>query len=227
MRTERSVDSNFSKRKARQFSSFLRALKDAQEYAQDLQCSSWEFAISLADIGATDVQIHDLRWMIRKGWIHHNGETALQPDCRLTVRPEERSKIDLGSCFIIGQGGIDALRDGSDAGASLQADSRIAHVPTAIKPSWDGERHELSFVGQIVKRFRWPASNQETILMAFEEEAWPSRIDDPLPPVNDVDPKRRLSDSIKCLNRNQRADLVRFRGDGTGQGIFWDARADR
>jgi hypothetical protein len=227
MRTERSVDPYFSRKKARQFSSFLRALKDAQEYAQDLQCSRWEFAISLAELGATDVQIHDLRWMIRKGWIHHNGEATLEPDCRTNVRPDERSKIHPGSCFIIGQSGIDALTNCSDADGSIGADSRVADLPTVIKPCWDAERHELSFVGQIVKRFRWPASNQETILMAFEEEAWPSRIDDPLPPVNDVDPKRRLSDSIKCLNRNQRADLVRFRGDGTGQGIFWDARPNR
>lgn len=227
MRSERSVDSDFSRNKARQFASFLRLLKDAQEYAQDLECSGWDFAIKLADIGAMDLQINDLRWMMRKGWIHHSRESTFEPDCRSSVRPDERSKIHLDSSFIIGQSGIDALRDCSDAIGNIGADGRIAELPAAIKPSWDAERHELSFVGQIVKRFRWPASNQETILMAFEEEAWPSRIDDPLPPVNDVDPKRRLSDSIKCLNRNQRADLVRFRGDGTGQGIFWDAQTDR
>jgi hypothetical protein len=35
----------------------------------------------------------------------------------------------------------------------------------------------------VVKEFKLPAPNQETILTAFQEEGWPPRIDDPLPPV--------------------------------------------
>ncbi|MEO1524438.1 MAG: hypothetical protein AAFX06_03340 [Planctomycetota bacterium] len=54
-------------------------------------------------------------------------------------------------------------------------------------------------------------------------EDGPARIDDPLPVDANIEPKRRLSDSIKCLNRNQAARLIRFRGDGTGEGILWDA----
>lgn len=219
-------DLSFSMKKAHQFSRFLRALKDAHEYALDLNCSIWEFAISPTEVGATDVQINDLRWMIRKGWIHHDGESAMVQDSRL---PSQRSEpgIHPDSCFVIGKRGIDALAHVSTGGPGVIAESQQPVMLTTNKPSWDAERHELRFVGQIVKRFRWPAANQETILMAFEEESWPSHIDDPLPQVSDVDPKRRLSDSIKCLNRNQRNDLVRFRGDGTGQGIFWDVRQVR
>ena len=60
------------------------------------------------------------------------------------------------------------------------------------------------------------------ILAAFEEEGWPSRIDDPLPPQPEQDSKRRLSDTIKCLNRKQASPLIHFRGDGTGEGVVWD-----
>lgn len=222
---ERLVDGPFSNKKARQFEQFLRALQEAHEYAQDLNCSIWEFAIRPADVGVADVHINDLRWMIRKGWIHHEGDSVAAQDSHSPAQPGELS-IHPDSCFVIGKSGIDALTHVSDGSQGIGADPQVVS-PAIIKPSWDAERHELSFVGQIVKRFRWPAANQETILMAFEEESWPSRIDDPLPQVNDVDPKRRLSDSIKCLNRNQRNDLVRFRGDGTGQGIFWDARRIR
>jgi len=63
---------------------------------------------------------------------------------------------------------------------------------------------------------------QEVILMAFEEEHWPPRIDDPLPVHPDLIPKRRLHDTIKSLNRNQKTCLIRFRGDGTGEGIRWE-----
>ena len=39
------------------------------------------------------------------------------------------------------------------------------------------------------------------------------------------DPKRRLSDTIKCLNRKQANSLIHFRGDGTGEGIVWEFAA--
>jgi hypothetical protein len=73
-----------------------------------------------------------------------------------------------------------------------------------------------------VKRFKWQAANQERILTVFEEEGWPARIDDPLAPSPAIDTKRRLSDTIKCLNRKQANALIRFRGDGTGQGVIWE-----
>lgn len=89
-------------------------------------------------------------------------------------------------------------------------------------PRWDDQRHELWLGSVLVKRFKWKATNQESVLAAFQEESWPSRIDDPLSPVADTDPKRRLSDAIKCLNRKQANPLIRFSGDGTGEGVLWD-----
>jgi hypothetical protein len=83
----------------------------------------------------------------------------------------------------------------------------------------------LYFAGQIVKRFRWRAVNQEKILSAFEDDGWPPRIDDPLVPSPQIVSKRRLGDAIKCLNRRQANALLRFGGDGTGEGIIWEAVA--
>ena len=60
------------------------------------------------------------------------------------------------------------------------------------------------------------------ILSCFQESGWPVRIDDPLPPQAEQDSKRRLSDTIKCLNRKQVAPLMHFRGDGTGEGVIWE-----
>ena len=73
-----------------------------------------------------------------------------------------------------------------------------------------------------MKQYRVPAPNQEAVLSAFLEEGWPRRIDDPLPPKGDVAPKTRLHDTIKWLNRNQQERLLRFLGDGTGQGVLWE-----
>lgn len=49
--------------------------------------------------------------------------------------------------------------------------------------------------------FRRPAINQELLLAALEEEGWPTRIDEPLSRTPDIDPKVRIHDAIKALNR--------------------------
>jgi hypothetical protein len=90
------------------------------------------------------------------------------------------------------------------------------------RPRWDHQRRQLCMGAQLVKEFKLPSPNQETVLMAFEEESWPARIDDPLPPVAHLDPRRRLHDTIKALNRKQKRYLIRFRGDGSGEGIRWE-----
>jgi hypothetical protein len=58
----------------------------------------------------------------------------------------------------------------------------------------------------------------------FQEQNWTAEhIDDPLPRMgeeNDEDAKRRLHDTIKNLNRGLPRGTLRFRGDGTGQGVF-------
>ncbi|QDT96841.1 hypothetical protein [Gimesia aquarii] len=89
-------------------------------------------------------------------------------------------------------------------------------------PSWHSERRELYWNGTLIKRYKVPSPNQETVLTVFEEENWPVRIDDPLPLRDGVVPKRRLQDTIKSLNRNQRNSLIKFRGDGSGEGVMWE-----
>ena len=92
----------------------------------------------------------------------------------------------------------------------------------SLIPSWDGERHQLRLGNLLIKEFKLNSPNQETIMMAFEEEGWPPRIDDPLPHHPELEPKRRLHDTIKSLNRNQKNRLIRFMGDGTGRAIRWE-----
>lgn len=89
-------------------------------------------------------------------------------------------------------------------------------------PDWDPDARKLCLNGILVKWFKWRAANQEAILNAFQEEGWPSRIDDPLSPGLEQSPKRKLSDTIECLNNKQKNKLIRFHGDGTGEGIVWE-----
>ena len=103
----------------------------------------------------------------------------------------------------------------------LGASSR-PHQP--IKPVWDRERRELRLGEIVVKRFKWPAENQELVLNAFEDLGWPPRISNPLVAHPTICPKRRLHDTLKCLNRKQVNELVKFRGDGTGLGVLLEIR---
>jgi hypothetical protein len=79
----------------------------------------------------------------------------------------------------------------------------------------------LCWQNNLIKEFRRPAINQELVLAVLEEEGWPPQIDDPLPPVDNIDPKVRLHDTIKGLNRHHMYQIIHFRGDGTGRGIRW------
>jgi hypothetical protein len=92
------------------------------------------------------------------------------------------------------------------------------------RPHWDAGRR-LWLGKQLLKWFRQPASNQTTLLDAFEEQGWSVHIDDPLPRQDaeeEQDSKRRLHDTIRNLNRNLPPNTIRFRGDGTGQGVLWE-----
>ena len=114
-----------------------------------------------------------------------------------------------------------AIQERADFSARISAWMDFDRAEPLI-PSWDGERHQLRLGNLLVKEFKLHCPNQKTILMTFEEEKWPPRIDDPLSPHPELDPKRRLHDTIKTLNRNQKNRLIRFMGDGTGRAIRWE-----
>jgi hypothetical protein len=89
-------------------------------------------------------------------------------------------------------------------------------------PTWDPDLRELRVGELVIKRFRQPAGNQVSVLASFQELHWPSRIDDPLTGNSEVEPKRRLRDTVFALNRSHvTAKVLVFEADGTGMGIIW------
>jgi hypothetical protein len=117
---------------------------------------------------------------------------------------------------------------GATQAQALAAAGRAANRPDVRRiharprtPHYDSAVRTLYFAGQVVKRFRRPSLVQELILAAFEEENWPTHIDDPLPPVSDANPKKRLSDAVFRLNGRQVNRLIRFESNGEGSGVIW------
>ncbi|HEY2148270.1 MAG TPA: hypothetical protein VGH32_10060 [Pirellulales bacterium] len=99
-------------------------------------------------------------------------------------------------------------------------------VRRRLVPRWDAKSRRLWFGATLIKEFSVPAANQEIVLTAFEERGWPPCIDDPLPTDGEVDPKRRLQNTLLRLNRSHKSPLIRFGGNGSGRGIRW-MRRDR
>lgn len=208
----------------------LRLLLDGFEYACDSDHSLWEFAVSYDEICQLGLHSNDIRWLIARGWILHGHEChELNHDSR-HIRPNKTTNFAKTSCFVLTETGKHVAQSHGPRSMHLKSIS-LNECETLVSPilskqhshpEWNVHRHELLVNQQLIKRYRWPAENQEAVLNAFQEEGWPARIDDPIPPQSNIDPKRRLADTIKCLNRNHLVHLVRFRGDGTGEGVLWD-----
>jgi hypothetical protein len=93
-----------------------------------------------------------------------------------------------------------------------------------LTPSYDPKTRVFTWGRHLLKQFRQPSSNQELILQSAEELGWAAWFDDPLPRGQPANPKMRLHDTIKDLNRRQSPALVRFKGDGTGTQVGWELR---
>lgn len=195
----------------------LSLLWDARCYSEELQVDIWQFAVELDSLLQSGLTHADARWLVERGLLELRREVSLPGEIERTFVPCRSGRIPNGACFVITPQGA-GFRKELDVYGTLTA-SREGEPATL--PIWDGARHELRVGKMLIKRFKVPAGNQEAILGAFQEEGWPARIDDPLSPRRGQEPKRRLHDAINSLNRNQKRRLIRFHGDGTGQGVCW------
>jgi hypothetical protein len=224
------VDSQAGGRIAAKFRPALALLLEASEYAEQTSGDCWEFAVEIQHLRELGLSHNDLRWLVRVQFVEHASEVTIPGDNSREFRATGDLTFTERTCFVLTSNGVVAARGScqvsSDGGkprpSAVHASDGSDTAASPPVPTWDAEKRVLCIDGQIVKRFKWHAMNQETVLAAFEEEGWPVRIDDPLPPQPEQDSKRRLSDTIKCLNRKQQNPLIHFRGDGTGEGVIWE-----
>jgi hypothetical protein len=210
----------------------------AYVYARTLQRDPWDFAVEIQELLNAGVGISEVRWLVYTGVAEHGREVTLSDDLHRTFQKGGRLALNRKTCLVLSDLGAPLLTQLEEAatgssplnGKFVETRPQI-HQPggtTAAtfeapqKPTWDCDRHELRWGNVLVKQFKLASPNQETVLAVFAEEDWPPRIDDPLPPSPTIDSKRRLNDTIKSLNRHQRKRLIRFLGDGTGQGVRWE-----
>jgi hypothetical protein len=208
----------------------LRKLAEAYFYAKDVNRDVWDFAVEIHALRAAGLTTSDLRWLVCKGYAVHRVELHRPGDNERKFRAASDLKFFKRSCFVLTPAGADLAGPNEESAGSENRDESVLASQNQngdgkaadLVPEWDPIRHELRVGGRLVKQFRLPSPNQETILTVFQEEGWPARIDDPLPQTPDVDSKERLHNTIRALNRHQRHRLLRIRGDGTGEGVMWE-----
>jgi hypothetical protein len=218
----------------------LRKLREANDSAEACDRDPWDFSVELSQFSDSGIGTHILRMMICRKWITHMREVSSQSKFGREFEPESDLVLSRRSCFLLTKKGfeiankldqLETISMNQHHRATDQVRLRDIQLkqsrsidesrsPIHPMPRWDRKRRELTIGNILVKRFKWPAENQEQVLDAFEEEGWPPRIDDPLIPHPKIDPKRRLHDTLKCLNRKQINACIKFRGDGTGQGVL-------
>ncbi len=210
----------------------LRLLLQARDYAIELDRSEWDFAVDLQSLRSAGLTINDLRWLLYQDCVVQAAEITRTGDDVRSFRTLGRIEIGESSCFRLTGAGV-ALAHRLEGGRTLiqettpppeQPFEGSAPLLDGV-PLWNKDRRILNFRSLIVKHYKVPAPNQEIILATFEEEKWPSRIDDPLPPQAGINPKTRIHDTINSLNRNQKHPLLRFVGDGYGEGVCWEPAA--
>ena len=209
----------------------LALLLQAHEYATQLQCDAWEFAVEVGSFREAGLTNNDIRWLLLRGYVAHAWEATTGEQFRRTFEPRG-GLLGERSCFILTPTGLAFALGGAAGGPNGCAPPPGGAPPRTPpdaprrRPVWKKDHRALWFGPHLVKQFKVPAVNQEIILAAFAEEDWPARIDDPLPQHASIDPRRRLHDTINSLNRNQRFPALHFSGDGTGQAICWEALPD-
>lgn len=199
----------------------LGQLLQAHDAAHGLHQSPWDFALEIEVLKQAGLNHNELRVLICHGLVAHAVEkTTPQARCR-SFRPASSLRLLPKSCFTISDWGLLIARQvaGQDNATQANGADGSALVKNLI-PVWNSEIHELRLGELLVKRFTQPAKNQERILTVFQEDGWPWRIDDPLPGDAGIDARERLHSAVKRLNY-QTHRLIRFAGDGTGEGVIW------
>ena len=101
------------------------------------------------------------------------------------------------------------------------AREKSAASPSPRKPRWNRDESKLFFGKKLIKKIRRPSNAMNVIQVfdTFENQGWPSRIDDPLTDEQGTRDQQRLHLTIRSLNRDLK--LIRFHADGYGTGIIW------
>jgi hypothetical protein len=165
-----------------------------------------DLTFAVGALRAAGLTTADLRWLLENHYLRLPLEATRAAEKQRLWRTRSKRSFSDKSNLVLTNAGY-----------------RAARLLLAEIPYYDLELRELWVRGALVKVFTRPAPDQHTVLSTFEELGWPRRIDDPLHfKRGRQNAKLRLRDTIKRLNQHQQRFLIRFHGNGNGEGILWE-----
>ena len=203
MRDQLAVANRSLARVKREITHGLLLLAEASDLAADTNCCAHKFAVKIGQLQRAGIHELHLRWLIEKHYIEHLLDTTVFGEHERSIRPTSSEHFSKRSCFLLTQLG----RNFADSVLAPKQNEQLGtDKPLSLTgaqhalPVWDSNTKCLYFRNRIVKRFHRHSPNQELILSAFQEDGWPERLDDPLPPKGNADRSSRLSKTVYSLN---------------------------
>ena len=206
----------------RGYNGALRLLWAAYNDALEVGRDTIQFAVELGDFLLLAITRADLRRLVSQGHAQHLRDVTPARARKRRLLPVDSLHFTDRSWFMLTDSGAALarkLRSGRRRSAVVPGTAQVRSA--RHQPYWDAGARELSLGRTLVKRFRHAAPNQERILTVFQEENWPTHIDDPLPPRDGLDAKRRLHDTVNHLNQHMQNARIHFRMNGAGTGVCW------
>ena len=205
----------------------LALLLDAYALAQEGALSVWDFAVEIRYLEASGMTPSQLRWLLKQGYLEQGKESTKANSRKRSFTKVTSLSLPRTACFVLTSPGAAFVRGVLRNPSANGVATPNGHFGVSLKalrvdiPHWDATCKRLNWGTELLKEFRKPAPNQTLILDAFEEQRWLARMDDPLPPEPGLDPKRRLGDTIKNLNRNIGRRLLSFHVTDSGCAVCW------
>jgi len=94
-------------------------LAEAYDYARDMRCDLWKFAVDIDDLKAIGLSADDLRWLVANGYVRHGREITKRSDLARKFRPARDLNFAKNTCFVATAAGL-RLTTTAPVGSGLQ-----------------------------------------------------------------------------------------------------------
>ena len=146
---------------------------DGMYYSTDLNCTVWEFAVTIKDLRDAGLSDDDMRWLMRKHYVEHAVEVTQAGDESRSFRPSSGCILSDRACFVwtekaralvfadpVSLNGEHNARNGRSEVTNGHCTQVVAAPTTAnliLVPTWDRDRQELRWGDFVIKQFKVPS----------------------------------------------------------------------
>jgi hypothetical protein len=81
-------------------------LATAHNYAQDVRCDRWQFAVEIEHLTAMGLTADDIRWLVARSYIEVAREVSRYSDTLRKFQPLRSVRFGKKTCFVITAAGL-------------------------------------------------------------------------------------------------------------------------